>query len=95
MVPKGLRARIFHETMEMLAGLENITSCGALRIEKNAMLASLAPLDQWDPTVMKVVILISGNPRLPQCQIEAFDAAQTENRALCYQCTGNGSGQCG
>lgn len=77
-----------------LTGLENITQSGALRIEKNATLATLAPLDQWEATAVTAVIVISGNPKLPQCEIEAFAAAQTASKAICYQCTGNGGGTC-
>jgi len=65
-----------------LTGLESLTRVDTLNIVSNAELGSLGALLGW-PGRTVGAMTISNNPRLPQCQVEAFDVAQ-----LGASCTG-------
>jgi hypothetical protein len=59
-----------------------------LHIYDNAELTTLAPLLSWPAGTVGSKIAISGNPKLPQCEVDAFDAAQIN--AICDPgCLGN------
>lgn len=71
-----------------LAGLDELTSVGGtLSISGNPLLASLSPLSDSPADAVGGDISIKDNPLLPQCQVDAFDAAQVD--AVCVGCTGN------
>jgi hypothetical protein len=69
-----------------LAGLEHVTSLGGLTISHNADLSSLTPLVTWPKGAVGASFTIDNNPKLPQCQVDAFATAQA---VACPGCVNN------
>lgn len=87
-------------SLTSLDGLENMHTVGTIMILDNDALASLVPLHAWASDTVTWSMLIESNASLPQCEVQAFDAEQTDPRATCEvkgmsYCTGNtGTGDC-
>jgi hypothetical protein len=73
-----------------LEGLEHVTSLGGLQVANNPDLASLGPLSKWPKGAVKT-FSVNDNPKLPQCQVDAFTTAQGVACATCTNNTGTGT----
>jgi hypothetical protein len=84
-----------NDALTTLAGLDNIVSVEQkLAVETNVALSTLGPLLDWPADAIVGGFHISGNTSLPQCEVDAFDQAQTNPLATCG-CNGNaGTGTC-
>lgn len=71
-----------------LAGLPEIPSPAGVTIGNNAKLTTLGPLLSWPADTVVNSIAINSNPKLPQCEVDAFDAAQL-NASCNATCSGN------
>lgn len=77
-----------------LQGLEKLTKVSALSITENHKLKRLDPLHDWPATAVAFGILISDHLELPQCEVEAFDAAQATSSCSGGCLRNNGMGTC-
>lgn len=79
-----------------LSELGNLTSIGGtLGISLNDSLTTLGPLLDWPGNAISGLIAISFNPLLPQCEVETFDASQTNAACNDVSCASNeGTGTC-
>jgi hypothetical protein len=79
-----------------LTELANVDSIGTtLGITLNDSLARLGPLLDWPSDATAGLIAISFNAMLPQCEVEAFDAAQVNSACNDVSCSSNGgTGTC-
>ena len=71
-----------------LVGLEDIELVERVSITENPVLSALGPLLSWPANAVTLGLEIRDNPKLPQCQVDSFDAAQLES-ACSLDCLGN------
>jgi len=94
-----------NDALASLNGLQSIVEVGHdpdaeadtkfLWIQNHPLLTSLDPLHAWPATAMAANIVVQDNPRLPQCDVDAFVAEQTHPEATSSDTSpGNGTGTC-
>lgn len=82
-------------SLDALAGIESIG--GRFALVSSPGIETLGPLLRWPENTVQGNLYIANNVNLPECQVKAFDLAQTHPEAVCSarDCTGNlGSGSC-